>query len=68
VFDGDTGKKVQAGKATIAAGATATMPFKKRARGNNLYTEITIKGKGSVAAWLMRNFKGDVDFYAAVPR
>ena len=68
IFNGDTGKKVQSAAASIAAGATAMVAYKKRARGNNLYVEITVKGKGTVAAWLMRNFKGDVDFYPAVPR
>jgi len=68
IFDGDTGKKVQSGTATIAAGGSATVPFKKRARGGNLFAEISVKGKGSVLGWLMRTHKGDADFYTAVPR
>jgi hypothetical protein len=68
IFDGDTGKKRQSGKANIRAGGTATIPYKQRARGTNLYADIKVKGKGSVLGWLMRTADGDIDFYPAVSR
>ena len=69
IFNGDTGKKVQGGTVNIEAGGVGTLPFKKRARGENLYAEISVKGKGgAVVGSLMRSYQGDVDFYPAVPR
>ena len=59
------GKKLFSRTVRIDPNATATVPYVKRARGDDLYAEIRVRGKGQVLAWLQRTFDIDVDYYPA---
>lgn len=58
-------KKVFSRTVRIDPRGTATVPYLKRARGDDLFAELKVRGKGAILAWLQRTFENDVDYYPA---
>lgn len=63
----DAAGTLQTNTTTVPPRGTAVVPFGAKARGEDLVTEVEVMGSGSVYGWLMRDFRGDLDFFPVIP-